>query len=204
MKKITICLLLALAVLRPVPAAAAEGGIAVGGIHILMTGVTGEPLAGAVFRIYREIKPTELTDQSVEKEIMSVGQEYRIMTGEWFWDDRSLSGEKMETVTTDEEGKAAICGLEYGTYYLVEETAPEGYNKITKPIRVTIHKYSHLMEADNVRDDKGVIIDNTLHIINVRYTLPKTGGMDRILLTAGMVGIVFSAVSLILLNRRKF
>lgn len=202
MKQMIICILIIL-LLIPVPAAASQGGVEVGGIHILMTSVTGEPLEGAVFRLYRETESTELTDQSVDKEILPVGQEYRIMTMEQFWNNRELAGEKAETVTTNAAGEAAVYGLEYGTYYLVEETAPEGYNRITKPIRLTIHKYSHLTQSDDVRDDKDVVIDNTLHIINVRYTLPETGEMNRIPLIAGAVGVVFSAVSLLLLNRRR-
>ena len=203
MKRRLFCLLLLLTLLRPVPALAVQEGIPVGGIHILMTGVTGEPLEGAVFRICREVTSDELTDPAVVKEVQPVGQEYRIMTAEAFWPDRTLSGERLETVETDAMGQAAIYGLEYGTYYLVEDRAPEGYERIRRPIRITIHKYSHLTKADNICDDRGALIDNTLHIINVRYKLPQTGDLGRLTLTTGAVGVIFSAISLLLLNRRK-
>lgn len=202
MKQLILFLLLFPSLLIPVRADS-RGGVAVGGIHVLMTTVTGEPLEGAQFRICREITPSEMTDKTVEKELLPVGKEYRIMTRELFWDNRSLAGEKTQSVTTDETGKAAIYGLPYGTYYLVEENAPLGYDRITKPVRVTIHKYSHLTEGDNIRDDDGDVIDNTLHIINVRYSIPQTGDYARVGLMAAGVGILFSAVSLILLNRRR-
>lgn len=206
MKRRILCLLLcAIAVWGiPVTAAAAEGGIPVGGIRILKTNVTGDALEGAVFQIARELRDGELTDQTVEKQILKIGGENRIMAMECFWTDREMTGEKLQEVTTDSHGSASIFGLPYGTYYLVETQAPTGYNRITTPIRVTIHKYSHLTESDDVRDDSGVVIDNTLHIINVRYTLPDTGNLGTIQLAAAGTGVLFSSVALLLLNRRRW
>ena len=186
----------------PVRAAGVEGGVAVGGIEILKTNASGKPLEGAVFRIAREVRHEELTDQSVPKEVLKIGEENRIVTFEAFWDHREMTGVRIPEVTSDAQGKAAVYGLPYGTYYLVEAQAPEGYNRITAPIRVAIHKYSHLTQGDGVKDDQGVIIDNTLHIINIRYTLPDTGGMERLTLTAAIVGVVFSAAALLLMNFR--
>lgn len=205
MKRIIICwilLLSAAAWLLPMRSEA-TGGVAVGGIQILKTNVSGDPLEGAVFQIAREVKDSELTDGKLDKQILKVGEENKIVTYENFWNNRELAGERTNSVTTDSEGKAAIYGLPYGTYYLVETAAPEGYNRITSPIRLTIHKYSHLTEEDNVRDDKGVVIDNTLHIINIRYTLPDTGNRNTVQMTAAGVGILFSAAALLLLNRKR-
>lgn len=203
MRKILFCLMLLALLLQAAPQAAAQSGESVGGIHILMTSVTGEPLEGAIFRLCRETKPEELTDRQVSKEILPVGQEYQIMTETCFWDNREQAGDRVTAVATDAEGKAAMYGLEYGTYYLIEESAPEGYNRIAKPIRLTIHKYSHLTQADGIYDDQDQIIDNTVHIVNIRYSLPKTGGLEHLRLIAGGIGVVFSAVSLLLLNRKR-
>ena len=207
LKRIIFGLIAAVAVslcLLSVPAEAAETGITVGGIHILKTDVTGNPLNGAVFRLVREVKDEELTDHSIEKKILKIGDENRLMTVMSFWNNREMTGQRQREVETDRNGNAAIYGLPYGTYYLVEEKAPEGYNRITAPIRVAIHRYSHLTESDGVRDDEDQIIDNTLHIINVRYTLPDTGNLGRIQLAAAGCGILFSSVSLLLLNRRRW
>ena len=182
---------------------AEEWGIPVGGINILMTNVAGEPLEGAGFRLVRELRDGELTDASVEKTILRIRDENRVMAVEQFWCDRSMQGAKTDQTVTDETGKASIYGMAYGTYYLVETRAPEGYNKITSPIRVTAHKYSHLVQEDNVRDDQGDVMDNTFHIVNVRYKLPDTGSWGTLQLAAGGTGILFSSAALLFLNYRR-
>ena len=64
-----------------------------------------------------------------------------------------------------ENGEATIYGLAFGTYYLVETQAPEGYNKLSKPQRIEIDENSHT--------EAGVIIvENTAGAV-----LPTTGGM---------------------------
>lgn len=206
MKRIALYLLLFMltAGFLPWSVRAAEGAAAAGGLTILKTGVTGEPLEGAVFQIFRNVRDGELADSSIKKKMLKIGGENRIMTMETFWDSREMTGRRCAEAVTDEGGVAELYGLPYGTYYLVETHAPEGCNRITDPIRVTVHKYSHLTEKDNVRDDQGVIIDNTLHIINLRYVLPDTGNLEMVPVTAAGAGLVFSAASLILLNRRRW
>lgn len=188
----------------PVCADASQTAIAVGGLSLMKTDLTGNPLEGAVFQVYRPIREGELGNRNVEKKMISVGGENRIMVPESFWDSREMTGRKLMEAVTDRNGKASIFGLSYGTYYLLETRAPEGYNRITDPIRVTVHKYSHLTEADGICDDKNILIDNTLHIINVRYSLPDTGNLNTVSLAAAGTGIVFSAAALILLNRRRW
>lgn len=175
-----------------------------GGIHILKTDLTGTVLEGAAFQIMGELEDGDLTDSSVEKKMVKIGDENRIMAVEKFWDNRGMTGQLQTSAVTDREGRAAMYGLPYGTYYLVETKAPEGYNRITEPIRLSIHKYSHLTEDDQVTDDKGTVIDNTIHIINVRYTLPDTGNWGALQLTAAGIGIVFSSTALLLLNWRRW
>lgn len=203
-RRIILFALSLLLVCLPVRAKAAEEELAVGGIHILKSDVTGTPLAGASFQICRPIRDQELTDHEVEKTVLKIDGEHRIMVRESFWTNREMTGPRQEEVTSDEAGQAAVYGLSYGTYYLVETEAPSGYNRILEPIRITIHKYSHLTAEDQIRDDQGVLIDNTLHIINVRYLLPDTGNLSSIQLTAGMIGVLFSSVALLLLNRKRW
>jgi len=207
LKKIISGLLVILSLklwLLPIRTDASEMAITVGGIHILKTDVTGNPLEEATFQLVRDVWDEELTNNALEKRILKIGEENRLMAVMSFWNSREMNGPRTKEVKTDRNGKAAIYGLPYGTYYLVETKAPEGYNRITTPIRVTIHKYSHLTESDNVRDDEDKIIDNTLHIINVRYNLPDTGNLGRIQLTAAAIGILFSSTALLLLNRRRW
>lgn len=200
---IILMYLLFIAIL-PVGVDAAQWGVPVSGINILNTDVTGNALEGAQFQIVRELREGELTDHRVEKQVLRIGGENRIMATETFWSDRSMAGTRANIAVTNEEGKASIYGLTYGTYYLVEREASTGYNRMTEPVRIMIHKYSHLTVDDNIRDDKGSTIDNTLHIVNVRYTLPDTGNWGMAQLTAAGSGVVFSSAALIILNRRRW
>lgn len=207
MKRKLVCLMAALFLLFRLflcSVMAVQTDTEAGGIHILKTDLTGTVLEGATFQIVGELEDGELTDSTVEKKMIKIGDESHIMAIEKFWDNRTMTGQLQTTVTTDRQGTAAVYGLPYGTYYLVETNAPEGYNRITEPIRFSVHKYSHLTEADRVMDDRGNIIDSTLHIINVRYALPDTGNWGTIQLTAAGIGIVFSSTALLLLNWRRW
>ena len=205
MKQMISCLLiLAFVLCAGIQANAQQWGIPVGGIQILKTSVTGEPLGGAVYQMARELREGELIDKTIEKQFLWINGENRLMAMETFWPDRTMQGQRQKIVTTDSEGRAAFYGLPYGTYYLVECEAPEGYNRMSEPTRVTVHKYSHLTEADDVRDDQNRIIDNTLHILTVRYTLPDTGSLETLQLAAGGAGVLFSSAALLLLNKRHW
>lgn len=169
-----------------------------GGINILKTDTAGKVLSGAVFKIAR------LADESEENaEILNIGdQEQKVVFVE-FYASADLSGEKVLEVTTDEEGKAAIYGLAYGDYYIVETKAPAGYNLLTQPIAVTVNAASHLTAADGRTNDAGEVVDNTVKVINTRFVLPETGGMGTTLFTVAGIAIIGMACILLLANRKK-
>lgn len=58
-------------------------------------------------------------------------------------DDKKVTGwggeEKGSTLTSDSNGAFKIIGLDDGTYYLKEISAPNGYNTLTNPIEVKIN-----------------------------------------------------------------
>jgi len=166
-----------------------------GGIRILKTDIVGNPLEGAVFRVAREATMEELNDSAVEKALLKVDEKYITIVYETFLTD---SPDQIEAVT-GADGSIFIQGLCYGSYYLVETTAPQGYQRMKDPIRIRIHKYSHLTDKDGIRDDNGILIDNTLHIITIHHNVPETGQAEQITIYAASVAALFSLLSVLLL-----
>lgn len=54
------------------------------------------------------------------------------------YDNAKCTGTPIATVTTDSNGYAAYTGLEKGTYYLKEVTAPTGYKLLTSPVEIDL------------------------------------------------------------------
>jgi len=54
------------------------------------------------------------------------------------YDNEACTGTPISTVTTDSNGYAAYTGLEKGTYYLKEVTAPTGYKLLTSPVKIDL------------------------------------------------------------------
>lgn len=180
---------------------AAENEILRGGISILKTDVLGKGLSGVGYQIAREASYAELRDSSVIKRLLTADGQTMTVVYSSFWDSRDMAGEKKEEVITDADGCAVMYGLPYGTYYLVESKPPEGYNKMDSPVRVTVNKYSHLTSADDVRDDADTVIDNTVHIITVRYVLPDTGNAVSSCISIPLMGLTVSLGILLFLIR---
>ena len=117
--------------------------------------------------------------------------------------DAGTAGEVTE-ITTDSTGKFTIQGLDAGTYYLSEKTAPAGYNKLTEDVTVTIAedgtvtyklKESGEVAAADANDD--VLVENKTGSI-----LPSTGGMGTtIFYLAGAILVIVAGVLLITKKR---
>lgn len=120
------------------------------------------------------------------------------------------------TTTTD---KFMVCGLGEGTYWIEEVNAPEGYNKLSGPMKVTIAAdfnedgtiKSHTI---NVYNPDGTPItgegapshenDHRITIVNKSGAeLPSTGGMGTVIFTVVGVAVVIGGVAWILLRRRS-
>ena len=97
--------------------------------------------------------------------------------------------------TTVDTSATIINGLKAGTYYLHEIEAPEGYNKLTAPVKVTITETTgEDGKVNGVTYTVGETNQSTNEIVKVENKtgsmLPSTGGMGTIGLTVLGVGVV--------------
>lgn len=163
------------------------------------TGV--EYLDGATFRIYR----SETDAQGNQNAIAVTGSNGSytvnpVQTGE------GLSYDMFSASTQVGTGfNLKLNGLAAGDYWIVETDAPEGYNGVTAPIKVTV-----TVSADNdvnnwtisknniIEQDKVIDIENSTGTI-----LPGTGGMGTILFTVIGVALVIAVAGSFVVSRRR-
>ena len=121
-------------------------------------------------------------------------------------------------LTTDAKGEVSVNGLENGTYYLVETKTNDGYNLLKAPVEVKIEadyatktttttktdesgKTTTTTEVSNKKFDNGVF--KTVVKNRKGFTLPTTGGMGTIAITALGVALAFAGVLIIGASRKK-
>lgn len=106
-------------------------------------------------------------------------------------------------VVTPASGKIVFRGLEAGTYKLVETEAPQGYNKVTEPITVTIEA---TYNEDGTLASWKVNEDGTNHAVEVvnhaGTLLPGTGGIGTVVFTVAGAAIVIAGAAWYI-GRRK-
>ena len=96
-------------------------------------------------------------------------------------------------ITTDSTGKFTIKGLDSDTYYLIEKTAPAGYNTLKEAVQVTIGKDGTVSYGTSTGEVK---IEN-----NTGTELPSTGGIGTTVFY--VLGGVLMAGAFVLLVVRK-
>ena len=100
-------------------------------------------------------------------------------------------------ITTDETGTFTIEGLDSDTYYLIEKTAPAGYNVLKAPVKVVIDK-----EGKVTYGDDNAVASPDVKVLNQTGTeLPSTGGMGTTIFY--VLGGVLMAGAFVLLVVRK-
>lgn len=121
-------------------------------------------------------------------------------------------------LTTGTNGLLSLDGLSEGTYWVLETTAPDGYNKLSDPIKVVIsatygedgkltgHVIDYGDGANGVSDGNGTdTVHDGGHVITVENSkgalLPTTGGMGTIGLT--VLGVIIVAAGAIWIIRRN-
>ena len=97
-------------------------------------------------------------------------------------------------ITTDSTGKFTIKGLDSDTYYLIEKTAPAGYNTLKEAVEIVI--------ANNGKVTYNGPVVDTVKVLNQTGTeLPSTGGMGTTIFY--VLGGVLMAGAFVLLVVRK-
>ncbi|KGF07633.1 hypothetical protein HMPREF1634_04310 [Tissierellia bacterium S7-1-4] len=105
-------------------------------------------------------------------------------------------------LTSNEEGQFEITGLAYGTYYLDEKTAPEGYAKLSGPVKFVVEKGSY---ENGVQDPIDYVKESGKNdaqcIANKKVSIPQTGGIGTVIFT--VVGVMLMVGAAFALKRRK-
>lgn len=146
-------------------------------------------LSGATFAVYREATNEDLLAE-VPYEEFTIGETTRKLIKVSFYPTSDLTGEKGDSLTTDEYGMGYIYGLAYGEYYLVETEAPAGYRKPLEPIAFTVDGNSHL-------DENVIVVENY-----AGTELPSTGGVGTGIFTGLGLCLVIGA-SVVLITRKR-
>lgn len=159
-----------------------------------------EKLAGAKFRLYSSETDAKANDES---NAIKVSPVVAGVAGNYVVDPESTTTE-FESVKSIEEKSynLHVNGLAEGTYYLVETKAPDGFNKLTDPIKVTITKTSDtewtISKNDAKEDDKIIDIENSTGSL-----LPSTGGAGVIVFAGVAILLVFGVVVSFIRDKRK-
>lgn len=114
-------------------------------------------------------------------------------------------GNAVNSFTTTATGDINIAGLKAGTYYLHEVNAPDGYNKLKKPVKIEIvvegGNYEHATIKVNGGNASGAD-GNVIDVENKKgIELPETGSIGTIGLTA--LGVVVVVAGLFAFPRKK-
>lgn len=150
-------------------------------------------LAGAKFSLYR----SETDAKNGENAITVTGS-----NGNYVVDSASTTTE-FESFENDLGGyNLRVNGLAAGDYWLVETQAPEGFNKLTDSIKVTITKDGDaewtVKKNNTLEEDKIIDVENSTGSL-----LPSTGGRGAIAFAVIAALLVFGVAVSYIRDKRK-
>lgn len=102
-------------------------------------------------------------------------------------------------IETDGTGKFTITGLDSDTYYLIETSAPAGYNVLKDPVTVTISDKGQLAVIEN-EISKDVTEVRVLN--NAGAELPSTGGIGTTVFYV-LGGVLVVCAGVLLITKRR-
>lgn len=174
----------------------------------------GKALKGVEFDLYKEV-PEDTAKAITGDAAEALGLD----------SDKAWLKINEDPLTTDENGIVSQSGLANGTYYLVETKTKETYNLLKAPVEVKLNiVYTTKTKDEYYTDKEGgktlvkhevettTFTENsatstgthTETIINKKgFTLPTTGGMGTIAITALGVALAFAGVLIIGASRKK-
>lgn len=168
-----------------------------------IAGATTEKLAGAKFKLYSNKTDADKNDDTKAIKVSPVTTG---VAGNYVVDPTSATTE-FESVKNI-EGKdynLRVNGLAEGTYYLVETKAPDGFNKLTAPVKITITKSADadatkwtISKDGDDETDKIIDIENSTGSL-----LPSTGGRGAIVFAVIAALLVFGVAVSYIRDKRK-
>ena len=159
-----------------------------------------EKLAGAKFRLYSSEADAKANDES---KAIKVSPVVAGTAGNYVVDPASTTTEFESVKSIEGKGyNLHINGLEAKDYWLVETQAPEGFNKLTDPIKVTITKGDDaewtVKKNDTEENDKIIDVENSTGSL-----LPSTGGRGAIAFAVIAALLVFGVAVSFIRDKRK-
>ena len=172
--------------------------ISTGGLNILKVDSLSEKnLSGAEFKLARDASPDDVKSGKYES-IRVSDSKNNIVTKNVvyvdFYSSRDMSGKIASSVVTNANGEAHMYGLAYGTYYLVEIKAPDGYEMLNEAVEVVINDLTHI-EGNRVK-----VVNSHKSVFPLPF--PPTDDLGATAVKAAVV-ILFAATVIVIWSGRK-
>lgn len=160
-----------------------------------------EKLAGAKFRLYRDENDADAGQNPIA--VSGSNGKYVVTPNSGEFDLVSVNS--VVGILDNKDYNLQVNGLAAGTYYLVETKAPDGFNKLTDPIKVTITKSTDtdeenwiLSKGEEKQEPRVITVENSTGSI-----LPSTGGTGVIVFAGVAILLVFGVAVSFIRDKRK-
>lgn len=172
-------------------------------IPVSKTKTDNTALPGAEFSLYRTLN-------DANNDVNAIGFKHDDASKEIYRKATDGESNTVYKITTNGTGKFKFYGLKEGDYYLKEIKAPDGYNKLKEPIKVTVSK----KVEDATNQINGYLLYYTygknsgngateVQVINETGSLlPSTGGMGTTLIYL-IGGALVLGSGIVLANKKR-